>query len=848
MTDGADRISFRSGRVVVEPRARRVTTPAGRVRISGRAFELLVALIERRDRLTSKQELMDLLWPGLVVEENNLQVHVWSLRKLLGADAIVTVSGRGYRLVLDPDPSVPTAVVAPGYRPGDVEEIYGGPLVGRDDLVGHALALLALPQSRLLTLTGPGGVGKTRFAVELLARLATASGRPVTQVWLATVAAAPMLPAALADSLGMQHPAGGVTVPQLVEWLREHDRLLLLDNVEHLAMPVAEMVTALLDACPRLTVIATGRVALRLPLERELQVPPLAAPVEDASPDDIVSAPAAALFLQRAREIGRDPAARADELRAAAAICRRLDGLPLALELAAARLRLMSASELLRRLEKVLPMLAGGSTGRYAHQRTLEATIDWSYQLLVPGERVLFRQLSVFAGGAALVDFEAVVSSDDAGTSLMDRASSLLDQSLLRRDDTADDGEPRLVMLETIREFAAARLAEAGEDQPLRQRHARHFLQLAEQAEPHLRSGDRLPWLRRLRAERNNLRAAFDWFTDGIHDVGAALRMAGALTWFWNFDQRLAEGREFLRRALALPEGDAHAAARAAAMSGAARLAAYSGDLREAEAMAAEAVAGFSALGDAQGLGYAMIHHGLAAMPLGADGPALERLEEAAHCLRTTEDSWGLALTITLIGVAWTYRDPDSTGARAHAPLAEGRARFRALGDRWGMSLSSAYLGTLALRAGETAAAREFAQEMLEDARELGDQYRIARTLHQLAEIALAEGDVALALPLLRESVALNVAQQRRGDAAQQLRRIAGLYVEQDRPERALRLLAAAAAQGDEGRTLPAADPALELQTRARLRAAVGDARYEALWALGSGLSLAGALTLLDDA
>jgi len=164
------------------------------------------------------------------------------------------------------------------------------------------------------------------------------------------------------------------------------------------------------------------------------------------------------------------------------------------------------------------------------------------------------------------------------------------------------------------------------------------------------------------------------------------------------------------------------------------------------------------------------------------------------------------------------------------------------------MSLSSAYLGTLALRAGETAAAREFAQEMLEDARELGDQYRIARTLHQLAEIALAEGDVALALPLLRESVALNVAQQRRGDAAQQLRRIAGLYVEQDRPERALRLLAAAAAQGDEGRTLPAADPALELQTRARLRAAVGDAHYEALWALGSGLSLAGALTLLDDA
>lgn len=842
MIQVTERFTFNDGRITVDPRAHRVWTPDGPVRLSSRALDILLALVEHRDRLVSKQELLELVWPDRVVEDNNLQVHVSSLRKLLGANAIVTVSGRGYRLALEPDVPVASSV---GQRAALPRASHASSnLIGRDAILTEVLNLLGDADVHLVALTGTGGVGKSRLALEAVGRHAAATGQTATTVWLAPLADPVLLPGAIADSFGLQSPPEGVTNSQLADWLCDVRGVLLLDNVEHLADAVAELVATLLAKCDALTIMTTGRTVLGLPVERVVDVRPLDAPVHGADLEEISRAPAVSLLSLRAREAGCDLTDRPDELRAAAAICRKLGGLPLALELAAARLRLMSAAELLKRLEPSLPLLTNAATAGPGNRRTLGDTIDWSYRLLQPVERRLLRHLSVFAGGSTFEDLEAVALPGQRRNLLAEHVAGLLDHNLLQRSSGISGPEPRFIMLETIREFAAARLEKAREADRIRPRHAAHFLALAEQAEPHLRSGSRLQWLERLRAERHNLHAAFTWFAYERRDTDSALRLVAALIWFWNFDLRLAEGRDLLRRALELPETQQNPSVRAAALSGSARLAAYCGDLGEAEALATAAVAICRKQCDARSLGYALINHGLAAMPLGADGQALERLNEAARCLNNADDPWGLALAITLIGVAWVYRDSEAPDPQARRLLTEGRARFRALDDRWGLSLSSAYLGTLALRAGETGAAREFAHEMLADARELGDQYRIARTLHQLAEIEFAESRVERALPLLRKSLALNIAQQRRGDAAQQLKRLARAEFERGRPDCAIRLFAAAATEGAGGRTLPGSDPRIEEQILARLRSDLGTTRFEALWALGCGLSLSDALAL----
>ena len=356
--------------------------------------------------------------------------------------------------------------------------------------------------------------------------------------------------------------------------------LLTLDNFEHV-LAATSLVTRLLEGCPRLKVLVTSRAVLRIGSEREVLVPPLPVPAARASATQALQTPAVRLFAERARATGHPIGDQPAEVAAAADICRRLDGLPLALELAAARLRMLTPAALAQRLGSRLTLLKGGAVDAPRRQKTLRDAIAWSYELLDADEQKLFRRLAVFVGGWTLDAAEAIAGASGLGQSVLDLLSSLIDHHLVQRTEDVGD-EPRFAMLETVREFATELFEASGESDEMRTRHAEYFATFAERVDPRLRSGARGPWLARMRAEYNNLRAALAWVVIERQDTGAALRLAGALPWYWYFAAQFSEGSGWIKLALALPGADTPNAARAKVLSGAARLAFYSGAHDEA--------------------------------------------------------------------------------------------------------------------------------------------------------------------------------------------------------------------------------------------------------------------------
>lgn len=498
-----------------------------------------------------------------------------------------------------------------------------------------------------------------------------AGDHDATTVMLAAVRDPAHVMAALAAALGLQE-SGAVPVAELVRnYLKDRELLLTLDNLEHLP-GLAPQLSALLQQAPQVTLLLTSRTPTRLREEQVLQVPPLALPNTD-TPEAWRASPAVALFVERARAQGRDVLARPDDLRAAAAICRRLDGLPLAIELAAARLRVLTPQALAARLQHSLPLLTGGATDAPERHQTLRGTIAWSYALLDPPTQRLFRRLGACVGGWSL---EAAEALDDDAVGVIDRLESLIDHSLVQRLDDLE-GAPRYAMLETLREFALEALAGSGEADALRQRHAQHFQHLALAAAPHVTSAARGPWLARLRAEQNNLRAALQWLVHERADPAAALPLVAALAWPWYFQGLYQEGRAWTAAALALaagnqiagavatqmaptqaetawptapgqaaalpaaaprveaPQSAALQAARAAALSGAARLAAYSGDTAAALRHAEESLALWRPLNEPRGLAFALFHRGIAGVVAMQLHGARTALAEALDIFRT---------------------------------------------------------------------------------------------------------------------------------------------------------------------------------------------------------------------
>ena len=799
-------------------------------RLGSRAFDLLAVLLAHRERVVSKQELMDRVWPGLVVEENNLQVHVMTLRRLLGAAAISTVSGCGYRFTLPvvapPQAREPEAL--PGLPPHDG-------LLGRQAETGAALAQLGNRQNRLLTLLGPGGSGKTRLASHVAALLAGQRADGAYTVLLAPVRDGEHMMVAIAAALGVRE-CGSIPIAELVHtFLAERELLLLLDNLEHLR-EASGTVAGLLGAAPRLQVLATSRVALQLAGEVRLEVPPLALPTTD---DEAAwrESPAVQLFVQRAAALGQRIEG-AGTLRAAAEVCRRLDGLPLAIELAAARLRVLSPAALATRLQQRLPLLQDRGAGRPQRHQTLRGTIAWSQELLEASAQRLFRRLAVFAGGWSMDAAEQI----DPQPGCIDRLEQLIEHHLVQRlEDIA--GEPRFTILETVREFALEELTAAGELEEARERHADAMLGLASSLGPLITSAGRGVPLLRLRTEMNNLRGALAWLAHGRRDASRALRLAAALAWPWYFEGHFVEGQAWLGAALALPGGSV--AERAAALTGAARVAAYGAKVQQGLALANEAVALWRGLDAPRELAFALLLVAIASSMADDHAAARAPLLEARALFAAAADHWGEALATGYLGA--TFAIPLGHEAEGAALMLESRARFIALGDGWGSSMSAHYLSSIALRQGDLAAARRYGEETLANSRETGDSFRLARNLHQLAEIDFAAGERAAGLARVAESLAITVEASRLGDAALQLRLLCGVAVQMGEPALAVQLAAMAAPHARASRTFPSDDPAQHAALLGRLQQQLGELRWREAWAGGSTLPLDRAVVIAQS-
>ncbi|SFN46036.1 Predicted ATPase [Actinomadura madurae] len=460
--------------------------------------------------------------------------------------------------VLRQDPSLlPDAAPPPSTSRGNLKARLTS-FIGRDADLGRVGDLLA--RSRLVTLTGPGGAGKSRLSVESAERLA---GRMPDGAWLvelAPVSDPAEVPAAVLTALGLREPAPITAVPpapapdpadRLVTALSGRRLLLLLDNCEHLLDAAARLAEAVLENCPGIRILATSREPLGITGETLRPVEPLEPPPADAGPEEALSSPAVRLFADRAAAVSPGFAVTAANAGWIVRICRALDGMPLAIELAAARLRAMTPAQLAVRLDDRFRLLNAGSRTALPRHKTLRAVVEWSWDLLDGPERTLWRRLAVFPGGATVQSAEAVCAGPGLdGADVLDLLAALVDKSLLTVGDT--DGEPRYRMLETIRAYGLERLAGSGEETATRRAHAGYFVRLAEEAEPHLYRGDQLAWLRRLTAEGDNISAALRWAISA-GDAPLAMRFCAALGWYWFLRGRLVEGADSLQDVMALP-------------------------------------------------------------------------------------------------------------------------------------------------------------------------------------------------------------------------------------------------------------------------------------------------------
>ncbi len=677
------------------------------------------------------------------------------------------------------------------------------PLVGRDSELAELRDSVLRPGVRLLTLTGPGGVGKTRLGIALAAALKDTFEHGVFFVPLATVTNADAMWKAVADTVeaSSDRPAQDA----VSEHLAARKALLVLDNLEQSA-EAPDVIGRLLAAAPRIVVVATSRRPMHLQGEEEYPVPPLAAP-SGSAPEEVAASPAGTLFVQQAALVRHGFQVTPDNAPAIAAICRRLDGLPLAIELAAARAKLLPPKALLARLDDSLD-LAANDLGRPGRQQTLRATIAWSHDLLTPEQGRVFRRLGVFEGGCDLDAVAAVAGHpDEPALDPLRAVSELLDLSLVSVTESAD-GEPRVGMLQTIREYAVEELARAGETETAKRRHADYCADFAERADAQLRGLSQLTWLDRLESENDNLRAALAWSLSPNSTGGEAqartalgLRLVNALSWFWYGHGHAADGRRWLERAIDLAS-DADGPELVRAVHGLGVLLLQQGEPERARAALQQNLAGWRRLGDRTGLAKGLNSLGVTYRMLKRFDLARDALEESVALAREIADQGRLSIALSNLGIVEVDSgDPK----RAMSVLRESLAIDRRLGNAWAVATVQCNLASAMIRAGRAADARPLLCSVVDEVVGYGD---IELTADILERFATAAADLGA------ESKAAQLAA-----AAERLRREAGI---------------------------PLAAPDADILERSLgpARDGIGNEAWEHAWALGLALDEPGAVDL----